>query len=413
METRSSTRKLFFTSCLALVVTSMTFAIRAEIVTIWGSAYHLSLEQLGLIAGTAFWGFTLAQIVAGPIVDAIGLKSVMHIAFIGHMLGIFVTIFSASFWPLYLGTLLIGIANGSVEAASNPLVATIYPKEKTKMLNRFHMWFPGGNVIGGVIAYLMVERLNLSWPWLMAVLIVPTLIYGFLVFTLTFPETERVSSGVSYKEMLKACISPLFIFMVICMLMTASTELGTSQWINALLGQVGVSAILILAFINGIMAIGRAFAGPVVHRLSPPGVLLTSSIIAFCGLMWLSVTHGYSAYAAAFVFAVGVCYFWPTMLGFVAEYIPKSGALGLNIMGGAGMLSVAFILPVMGGWYDNNKARAIKQGIDAVNAELQAGRDTLRAVAIFPLILVVAFTFLYIKYRKRPKEELQPKLEGT
>ncbi len=413
METQSSSRKLFFTSCLALVVTSMTFAIRAEIVTIWGSAYQLNGEQLGLIAGTAFWGFTLAQIVAGPFIDAIGMKNIMHIAFIGHMIGIVVTIFSASFWPLYIGTLLIGIANGSVEAASNPLVATIYPKEKTKMLNRFHVWFPGGNVIGGVVAYLMIERLNLTWPWLMAVLILPTLIYGFLVFTLRFPETERVTSGVSYKEMLKACVSPLFIFMVLCMLMTASTELGTGQWINALLGQVGVSAILILAFINGIMAIGRSFAGPVVHKLSPPGVLLLSSIFAFIGLMWMSVTHGYTTFAAAFVFAVGVCYFWPTMLGFVAEYVPESGALGLNIMGGAGMLSVAFILPIMGHWYDDNKAQAVKQGFDLANAELQAGRDTLQTVAIIPLILIVAFTFLYIRYRKTPKKELQAKLKSA
>jgi len=413
METQSSSGKLFFTSCLALVVTSMTFAIRAEIVTIWGSAYQLSGEQLGLIAGTAFWGFTLAQIVLGPVIDAIGMKHVMHIAFIGHLLGIVVTIFSASFWPLYAGTLLIGIANGSVEAASNPLVATIYPREKTKMLNRFHVWFPGGNVIGGVIAYLMIERLNLGWPWLMAILILPTLIYGFLVFTLTFPETERVTSGVSYKDMLKACVSPLFIFMVLCMLMTASTELGTGQWINALLGQVGVSAILILAFINGIMAIGRSFAGPVVHKLSPPGVLLLSSIFAFLGLMWMSVTHGYTAYAAAFVFAVGVCYFWPTMLGFVAEYIPESGALGLNIMGGAGMLSVAFILPIMGKWYDDNQAQAIKSGLDMANAQLQAGRDTLQTVAIIPLILIVAFSFLYIRYRKEPKKELQAKLKNA
>ena len=413
MENQSSSRKLFITSCLALVVTSMTFAIRAEIVTIWGSAYKLNGEQLGLIAGTAFWGFTLAQIVAGPLVDAVGMKNIMHIAFVGHMIGIVVTIFSASFWPLYLGTLLIGIANGSVEAASNPLVATIYPKEKTKMLNRFHVWFPGGNVIGSVIAYLMIERLNLSWPWLMAVLILPTLVYGFLVFSLIFPETERVTSGVSYKEMLKACLSPLFIFMVICMLMTASTELGTSQWISALLGQVGVSAILILAFINGIMAIGRSFAGPIVHRFSPPGVLLMSSVFAFIGLMWLSVTQGYAAFGAAFVFAVGVCYFWPTMLGFVSEYIPKSGALGLNIMGGAGMLSVAFILPIMGSWYDGYKAQALKQGFNTVNAELQAGRDTLQIVAIFPLILMVAFTFLYFRYRKRSKEELEVKLKSA
>lgn len=411
MDASIQRKKLFLTSRLALTVTAMTFAIRAEVVTIWGPAYHLSDVQLGLIAGTAFWGFTLAQIIEGPLIDLLGMKKVVDIAFWGHILGIIVTIISTSFWPLYIGTLLIGIANGSVEAACNPMTATLFPKEKTKMLNRFHVWFPGGNVIGGIIAYLMVERLNLNWQWLMAILLIPTIAYGIMFFSLKFPETERVSSGVSYKNMLKACVSPLFIFMVLCMLLTASTELGTTQWINLLLGNLGVSAILILAFINGIMAIGRSFAGPIVHRLSPPGVLLSSAVIACGGLLWMSVASGYMAFAAAFVFAAGVCYFWPTMLGFVAEYVPESGALGLNIMGGAGMLSVSFILPIMGHWYDVHNAAALNDGMQKAAAALQAGRDTLQTVAIIPLILIVAFTFLYIKYRKGPEHHLKAKLE--
>ncbi|GAA4304458.1 MFS transporter [Compostibacter hankyongensis] len=403
MEQGIQPKKLFFTSCLALIVTAMTFAIRAEIVTIWGADYQLTGKELGLIAGTAFWGFTLAQIFGGPLIDLIGMKRILTIAFIGHILGVIVTIFSASFWPLFLGTLLIGIANGAVEAACNPLVTTIYSNSKTKMLNRFHMWFPGGNVIGGLVAYFMVEELHLSWQLLMGLLLVPTLIYGIIFFSMKFPQTERVASGVSYKGMLKACVGPLFIFMVICMLLTASTELGTGQWINALLGQVGVPAILLLVFINGIMAIGRLFAGPVVHRLNPPGMLLLSAIIAALGLFWLSKADGYTTFAAAFVFAVGVCYFWPTMLGFVSEYIPQTGALGLNIMGGAGMLSVAIALPFMGAWYDQHKADALQQGAAQVAAELQAGRHTLQNVAVLPLILIVAFTFLFLAYRRKPR----------
>src|SRR5690606_29681647 len=150
--------KLFYTSCLSLIVTAMTFAIRAEIMPLWGEDFVLMNEQIGLIAGTAFWGFTLAQIIGGPLIDLIGMKKILSIAFFGHIAGVLLTISAVSFWPLFIGTLLIGIANGSVEAACNPLVATIYSTEKTKMLNRFHMWFPGGNVIGGLIAYFMVEQ---------------------------------------------------------------------------------------------------------------------------------------------------------------------------------------------------------------------------------------------------------------
>ncbi|RPD39197.1 MFS transporter [Chitinophaga barathri] len=399
-------KKLFYTSCLSLIVTAMTFAIRAEIMPLWGSDFTLSNEQLGLIAGTAFWGFTLAQIIGGPLIDIVGMKKILYIAFFGHILGVIVTVTAVSFWPLFLGTLLIGIANGSVEAACNPLVATIYSGEKTKMLNRFHMWFPGGIAIGGLISYYMVEELHLGWQWLVGILLIPTILYGILFSSLKFPATERVASGVSYSDMLKACVGPLFIFMVLCMFLTAATELGTGQWITALLSQVGVSAILLLVFINGIMAIGRLFAGPVVHRLNPAGMLLFSAIFATIGLYWLSTATGYVTFAAAFVFAIGVCYFWPTLLGFVSEYIPKTGAIGLNIMGGAGMLSVSVILPFMGGWYDNNKAKALQAGADAAAAELQAGRDTLTTVMIMPAILIVAFTILYFSIRNKGKVNL-------
>lgn len=406
MEKQLQPKRIFYTSCLALIVTAMTFAIRAKIVTMWGADFELSGEQLGIIAGTAFWGFTLAQIVGGPLVDVVGMRKILSAAFFLHIAGIIITIIAANFWTLFIGTLLIGIGNGSVEAACNPLVATIYSSEKTKMLNRFHMWFPGGNVIGALCAYFLVDQLQLSWQVLMGILIVPTLIYGLFSFSLKFPQTERVASGVSYTEMLKACIGPLFIFMVFCMLLTASTELGTGQWIEALLGNTGVSAILVFAFINGIMAVGRLFAGPVVHRLNPAGMLLFSAIFATLGLFWLSRSSGYETFAAAGVFAIGVCYFWPTMLGFVSEYIPKTGALGLNIMGGAGMLSVAIILPFMGSWYDENKAKAAAAGAGEAAAALQAGRDTMTTVIILPVILIVAFVILYLSTRKKGKVEL-------
>lgn len=399
-------KKLFYTSCLSLIVTAMTFAIRAEIMPMWENGFTLDKEQIGLIAGTAFWGFTLAQIIGGPLIDVVGMKKILYLAFFCHIAGIALTISATSFWTLFTGTLLVGIGNGSIEAACNPLVATIYSNEKTKMLNRFHMWFPGGNVIGGLLAYFVIVQLNLPWQWLMGLLIVPTIAYGALFFTLEFPQTERVASGVSYSSMLKACVGPLFIFMVVCMFLTSSTELGTGQWINALLSQVGVRPILLLVFINGVMALGRLFAGPVVHRLNPAGMLLLSAIFTVIGLYWLSHATGYVTFAAAFVFAVGVCYFWPTMLGFVSEYIPKTGAIGLNIMGGAGMLSVAIILPFMGSWYDGNKAKALQAGADAATAELQAGRDTLTTVMIMPIVLVAAFLFLYLRYRNKPKEEL-------
>jgi fucose permease len=180
------------------------------------------------------------------------------------------------------------------------------------------------------------------------------------------------------------------------MFMTAATELGTGTWIGALLSGAGVSGILVLVFINGIMAIGRSFAGPVVHRFNPNGMLIFSSAFACIGLLLLSQASGYAAFGAALVFAAGICFFWPTMLGFVSEYLPKTGALGLSLMGGAGMFSTALIIPVMGKWFDTAKSKAVATGVDAATADAAAGSDTFLKVAIMPAILLVIFIVIYV-----------------
>ncbi|HET9747219.1 MAG TPA: MFS transporter [Chitinophagaceae bacterium] len=326
-------------------------------------------------------------------------------AFIGHVAGVIIYLIAKDATMLFIGTLCIGIGNGMVEAACNPLVVSLYPNDKTTMLNRFHVWFPGGIVIGGLVAYFLVTRLGLDWGILVSVLFLPAIIYGAMFFRLQFPRTERVEKGVSTKEMFMACLNPLFLIMLACMFLTAATELGTNQWINALLDNAGISAILILVMINGIMALGRSFAGPVVHRINPNGMLIFSAFFAALGLLLLSQTSGYASIAAAIVFAIGICFFWPTMLGFVSEYVPKSGALGLSLMGGAGMFSTSLIIPMMGRWYDDNKAEALRQGLSEVQANHAAGSDTLMKVAIMPAILLIVFIIIYIVRRNVYKQQ--------
>jgi MFS family permease len=389
---------LFNASCTALVVTALTFATRAGMIEPWRTEFNLTGEQVGWIVGTAFWGFTLAMIFGGPLVDVIGMKRIIYVAFTGHVAGILLTIFAGGFWSLFFSTLLIGIANGSVEAATNPLITAMYVDDKTKKLNQFHVWFPGGIVIGGLLVFLL-EWLGYGWRTQMAAMLVPTLAYGLLFLRARFPETERVSAGYSYRDMLKAVVSPLFIFMALCMLLTASTELGSNQWMTALLENVmeaeGLHSILLLVWISGIMALGRSIAGPIVHRLSPSGVLLGSAIFSGIGLYLLSIASGYWSFGAAAVFAVGITYFWPTMLGFVNENIPKSGALGLAIMGGIGFLGGAIAQPVLGKIYDLK--------FEALGNSLAAGAGTLRTVILLSAILTVAFAFLYISQRKKKR----------
>ena len=387
--------QLFLASRIALIVTAITFAYRAALEGTWGTEFHLSKEQLGWIFSPAFWGFTLAMIFGGPLCDIIGMKRLVGLAFIGHISGIIFYLLAKDATMLFIGTVCIGVGNGMVEAACNPLVVSLYPDDKTTKLNKFHVWFPGGIVIGGLISYLFLEQLHLDWRIMVGLLVIPAIIYGVLFLKLEFPKTERVTKGISTKAMFASCLNPLYLIMIACMFMTAATELGTGTWIGALLSGAGVSGILILVFINGIMAVGRSFAGKMVHRFNPNGMLIFSSFFAAIGLFLLSKSSGYAAIGSAAVFAVGICFFWPTMLGFVSEYLPKTGALGLSLMGGAGMFSVSLVLPIMGKWFDNAKTAAVAAGTDVAKAEAVAGTDTLLKVAIMPAILFVIFSVIY------------------
>lgn len=390
-------KALFIASCVALLVTSMTFAIRARLELVFSDELSLTAEEIGFAFGPAFWGFTIAMMVGGPLVDYLGMKRIMGIAFFSHAIGIVLTILANDFWTLFAGTLAIGIANGMVEAACNPLVATLYPKEKAKMLNRFHVWFPGGIVIGSVVAYFLIDVAGMSWEVLMGTLFLPLIIYGLLFVKQKFPKTERVSMGVSDSDMWKSLVTPLFLLIAFCMLLSAATELGTGQRIDALLVNTGVSGILVLAFINGIMALGRLFAGPVVHRLSTTGMLLFSAVFSFLGLLWLSQADGGMTFAAAFVFAVGVTYFWPTTLSFVAEKIPSSGALGLSVIGGLGMFSVSIVLPIMGGFMDS----------------AEGNREVLRIMSVLPAALILIYGGLFFYMRSKGKNQVEKEVETT
>jgi MFS family permease len=415
--------RLFVASCLALLVTSLSFGIRAGLLDTWKYEFGLNQEQVGIIIGTAFWGFPLAIIIGGIVVDIIGMKKLLIAAAIFHLLGIVLTITATGFWSLFISTLLIGIGNGTVEAACNPLVASLYTDRKTTKLNHFHLWFPGGIVIGTLIVTFFGQHIPGSnylsnWKFLVALMLIPTVLYGYLFAKQQLPITERVASGVSTSEMYRSLLNPLFILMIILMFGTAITELFTGQWIDVLLKNVTDNALLLLTIETGVMVIGRAFAGPVVGKFSPQGVLLISAIFSTIGLYMLGHSTGNMLFAGALIFGIGVCYFWPTMIGFVAENLPKTGAVGLNLMGGAGMFAVSIYMFFMGGYYDRliagklpadadihtyNKALPGTEMANALaEAKKAAGPEIINATLVIPIMLTLAFTglFLYMKSRR-------------
>jgi MFS family permease len=367
------TGRLFGASCVSLIATAIVFIVVGAIIPDLKKQFILNNTQAGWIGGAAGWGFTLSIFFFGPLVDWLGMKLLMRVAFFFHVLGILMMIFAAQlgviaapFWWLFFGALIIALGNGTVEAVCNPMIATLYPNDKTHKLAQFHMWFPGGIVIGGLIAYALEEYLGLKgsadlWKYRLGVVLVPAVIYFILFTGQKFPKTERVQAGISFGGMVKATLlSPLFIVLFICMAITASLELGPNRWMPSVLGSANLPGILVLVWISGLMAVLRGFAGPLVHKLSNTGVLLMSAILGGIGLFMLGsidqikeMTGVDSPVAivvvAATIFAVGVCYFWPTMLGTVSERVPKGGSLALALMGGWGMFIVGiFTTPMMG-----------------------------------------------------------------
>ena len=392
MNKSISKNKLFTAACISLIVTAMTFAIRAGILTDLGVQFELNDTQLGYINSLAFLGFPVATVVGGLLYNVLGARKLMIIAFFSHLVGLILTIYAGGFVTLLISSFFIGFANGSVEAACNPLIADMYTDNRTTMLNKFHVWFPGGIVIGALTSNFMTS-LGLGWELQIAVMIIPTLIYGYLFLKEEFPESENIETDTSTN--IQSLFSPLFLFIIACMTLTAISEFGPQQWIERILGNSGVNPMLILAMVTGIMALGRYFAGPIVHKLNPIGVLLMSAILTSAAVYSMSIAEGNMIYYAAILFAFGVCYFWPTMIGFVSEYMPKTGALGMSLVGGAGMLSTAIWQPVIGSWLDTEKQIAIDSGVAQEAAELVAGQAALGNMAYFPLALIVLFGLLF------------------
>lgn len=427
-------RRLFLGCFVALIATAFGFIIRALILEDWRIEFNLSQEKIGTIGGAGLYPFAITIILFSLIVDRVGYGNTMVFAFICHAVSAVITFlagyYTDSEWGyrlLYIGTFIFALGNGTVEAVINPVVATIYERNKTHWLNILHAGWPGGLVLGGVLTILL-GNLDLTLPatlklWQVKVglVLLPTIVYGLLLLGQRFPVQERVAAGVSYLKMLKefgaasflivmfllvlgvdqilrvfqtnllsklylakvaanlasaglpqfwaemlvhlgiaaiptivflagvrALGRPMFVFLLLVMFLLATTELGTDSWIADIMTGVLQNADLggwVLVYTSSIMFVLRFFAGPIVHRISPLGLLAFSAAIAAGGLFWLSMAGSDVkwVFAAATLYACGKTFFWPTTLGVVSEQYPQGGALMLNAIAGVGMISVGVL----------------------------------------------------------------------
>ncbi|MFB2120883.1 sugar MFS transporter [Parapedobacter sp. 2B3] len=397
---------LFNGSCFALITTAFTFSIRAGILPQLGAEFNLTDTQLGFINSMFFFGFPISMILGGLFYHTFGPKNIMRVAFIAHTIGIIMTIYAGGYTTLLLSTLFIGFGNGCTEAACNPMIADMYSGVKMdKMLNRFHMWFPGGILLGALISQAMTS-LNLGWELQMWITMVPTVIYAFLFFGKTFPK-PLVEAAASLGQNVRAMFTPTFLFIFFCMFLTAISEFGPNQWVSVIMAASGAEPMLILALTSGLMAVGRFFAEPVVRGLGQNGVLLGGAILTAIGIYMFSSVTGPMAYVATVIFAIGICWFWPTMIGVAAQRVPKSGALGMSIIGGAGMFSSAIFQPIIGSWIDGARATNAATGLTGNALELATGQDAMMKMLMFPALLVVLFLIFFFWQKNKKSNAVE------
>jgi MFS family permease len=489
MPVSAEARKTFAVCFAALVATSFCFILRAFSIDAWGMEFGLTETQKGELAGVGLWPFAISIVLLSLIIDRIGFKATLWFAAVCHLVGLIVILQADGYWSLYTGTFILSLGNGAVEAGINPLIAAQFRHDKTAWLNRLHAGWPAGFVLGGLLAMMLPG--DMGWRAKMALILIPVVTYIVMLLPRAFPPSERVAAGVSYREMLAeagfvsafiiallmvfelsrvfgwsdpvkwgliAALTigyglwsrspgrPLFIVMILVMIPLAITELGTDSWITSILTpamtDLGLNAGWVLVYTMALVLVLRLFAGPLVHRFSPVGLLAISALIAAAGLILLSNSTGaMMIVVAATVYGFGKAFFWPTSLGVVAEQSPRGGAITLNVVAGIGMLGAGIIGgPLIGNVQDGHmvkdvaeydaknhtqlsaalttertgmfgaytaidpaKRAAISGGekavVDAIDRESKV--DALRTIAWLPLLMFAVYLGLILYFRSR------------
>jgi MFS family permease len=485
----TANKSLFYACFMALVTTSFGFILRALTLPQWEDEFNLTKTQVGEIAGVGLWPFAISIVLFSLIIDKIGYKTCMIFAIACHITSVAMTYFANGYHMLYAATFVMALGNGTVEAVTNPAVVSMFPQTKTKWLNFLHAGWPAGLVLGGLLAiYLGMET---AWRMKILLVLIPTFAYGIMMLPHRFPTNERVKAGIPFIDMLKevgiagaliivslivfqigsvfglSLISnmiiillvvaffsiyvrtfgrPLFLVLLVIMLPLAITELGTDSWISDLMtptmAKISLQSGWILVYTSAIMAVLRLSAGRIIHRISPLGLLAICSLVAAAGLFLLSFSEGFLLLVAATIFGLGKSFFWPTMLGVVADRFPKGGAMTLNITSGVGMIGAGVIGAVILGFVQDksidkslyvhdvthstglhtNYVTQVKQSIfgdylavdaaklesapekdvQTVNAvQESAKKSALKTVAIFPVVMFICYIALMYYFKTK------------
>lgn len=357
--------RLLWAGFMAILAAGVGFSVRGGILGQWATEFGFSMTELGLITGGGLTGFGIVIILSSLIADKVGYGKLMAGAFLCHVASAVLTYSApaaflsggkdAAFNCLSWGMFLFAVGNGFCEAVVNPLTATLFPKNKTHYLNILHAGWPAGLVLGGLASFFMSEvkdgetliRAAIDWKIQMSLFMVPVIAYGVMLLGQKFPESEASVAGISVGEMLKTVCAPLMLFLLVIHGMVGYVELGTDSWISKITGSImdnKAYGLALFVYTSMLMFALRFVAGPIVHKISPLGLLFVSGILGATGLTLLgSATTITACVIAATVYALGKTFLWPTMLGVASERFPKGGAIAIGMLGGVGMLSAGLL----------------------------------------------------------------------
>lgn len=376
-------QRLLWAGFMAILAAGVGFSVRGGILAQWAEKYGFTMTELGQITGGGLTGFGIIILIGAFIADAVGYGKLMALAFLTHLVSAVLTLAAgaafaaggkdAAFQCLFWGMFLFAVGNGICEAVVNPLVATLFPKDKTHYLNILHAGWPGGLIVGGLLSYFMNPdgAKPVTWEIQMGLFLVPVILYGGMLLGQKFPKSEASQAGVSYGAMFAQLAAPLMIVLLLIHALVGYVELGTDSWISKITGAIMASpqkGLLLFVYTSGLMFALRFFAGPIVEKTSPLGLLFVSGILGCTGLQLLGVAEaGMACVVAATVYACGKTFLWPTMLAVVSERFPKGGAITIGAIGGAGMLSAGLLGgPGIGFKQDFNASNSLKEKAPAV-----------------------------------------------
>jgi MFS family permease len=457
-------KRLLAAGFMAILAAGVGFAVRGGIFDNWGKEFGFSATQLGEIGGMGFIGFCFGIVLGGIVVDKIGYGKLVVAAFLCHILSAFVTFGATSpenaYRMLSIGMFIFAFANGTLEAVANPLVATIFPKNRTHYLNILHASWPAGMVLGALVGWYLDDKMQLNWKYQLALYLIPTIAYGVMFMGQKFPKSEAAEKGASIGEMFKdvgilgalvVCAlfsqffagalglpsgvaygiagalliavgvitkfsmgSILLFVLFVTHVLVGAVELGTDGWIQNITGNLFTSEQGKALFIwTSAIMFGLRFCGHFIEtklKLSPIALLLVCSVLACIGL---HLASGMQTFAIALIglgiYAVGKTFFWPTMLAVVGDRFPRSGAVAMSIMGGIGMLSAGILGgPGLGYCKDRFSAEELKKTDSALYEANKSAKES--SFLVLDKVLAIDGTKLAAAKEAKPRSAEQEKI---